>query len=88
MDRDEQIRQVLVELRAINKELALQNSKGHTLFVGVVYGVGFFIGSAIIATIAFGILGPFIGRIPWVRHSYEVGNQLRQQQAPTSTLQY
>lgn len=46
---------------------------------GIVYGVGFFVGSAVIATIAFGILGPWVGQIPWVRNAFETGVSLLRQ---------
>lgn len=44
--------------------------------VGIVYGIGFFVGSAIIATIALGILGPWFGKIPWVHSAFETGVSL------------
>jgi len=44
--------------------------------VGIVYGIGFFIGSAIIATIALGVFGPFFAQIPWVHDSFVTGATL------------
>ncbi len=44
--------------------------------VGIVYGIGFFVGSAIIATIALGIFGPWFGKIEWLRSSFELGGSL------------
>lgn len=69
-------RQILSELQEVNRELRRQNSLWHILSVGVIYGIGFFIGSAIIATILFGILGPLFADIPWVRSAYEEGTSL------------
>jgi hypothetical protein len=45
---------------------------------GILYGIGFFVGSAIIATIALGIFGPWFAQIPWVRAAYEAGTALVQ----------
>lgn len=49
------------------------------LLSGIVYGVGFFIGSAVIATIALGLFGPWVGQIPWVRDAFVTGGALLRQ---------
>lgn len=67
---------IIGNLEKINRQLARQNSFGRMFVVGIVYGVGFFVGSAVIATIAFGILGPWVGQIPWVRNAFETGASL------------
>jgi hypothetical protein len=41
-----------------------------------VYGIGFFIGSAIIATIIIGFLSPWIVQIDWVRDSFVRGVEI------------
>jgi len=43
---------------------------------GIIYGLGFFVGSAIIATIVFGILGPWFGQFQWIRDAFETGVSL------------
>lgn len=68
--------QILSELQEVNRELRRQNSLWHILSVGVIYGIGFFIGSAILATILFGIIGPLFADLPWVQDAYEQGNRL------------
>lgn len=68
---------IIEHLDRLNVTVARQNSLPRMLVVGMVYGVGFFIGSAIFATIALGILGPLFADIPWVRNSFETGTQLR-----------
>ncbi|MFA7309558.1 MAG: hypothetical protein WC050_01500 [Candidatus Paceibacterota bacterium] len=71
-DQDE----VIKHLEKLNAQIARQNSVSRMFFVGIVYGIGFFIGSAIIATIALGIFGPWFAQIPWVRSSFETGTSL------------
>lgn len=68
--------EILAELKEMNRALERQNSLLHMLAVGIIYGIGFFIGSAILATIIFGILGPLFAGVPWVRSAYEQGNSL------------
>lgn len=68
---------IVEQLEKVNKELAKQNSVRRIFFVGIIYGVGFFIGSAVLATIALGIFGPYFAQIPWVRHAYEAGTVFR-----------
>lgn len=74
-------REVIVELRAINARLARRNSPAHMLWSGLVYGIGFFIGSAIVATILIGVFGPTLARIPFVSNAFNQGKALLQQRA-------
>lgn len=48
----------------------------HTLLRGVVYGIGFFIGSAIVATILLGVVGPYFIDIPWVHDNFIRGTSI------------
>ncbi len=64
---------IIGNLEKINRQLARQNSLGHMFMAGIIYGLGFFVGSAIIATIAFGILGPWFGQFQWIRDAFETG---------------
>lgn len=68
---------IIHQLEMVNEKLTKQNSIKHIFITGIVYGVGFFIGSAILATIALGILGPWLGKIEWVRETYETGASLK-----------
>lgn len=78
---DEQFkREVIAQLGALNEKTARQNSFRRVFSVGIVYGLGFFIGSAIIAVIALGILGPVVGKWRWVGDSYEKGATILHQQ--------
>ena len=73
---DNQRDKIIEHLEVLNRQVARQNSFAHMFVVGIIYGVGFFVGSAIIATIAFGILGPWFGQIPWIRNAFETGASL------------
>lgn len=69
---------ILEQLVKLNEKTLKNNSIRSIFYTGVIYGVGFFIGSAILATIALGILGPWIGEIDWVRENFERGSVLKQ----------
>ncbi len=77
MDTDESRDLITEQLVELNKKMAYQNSMRLTFLKGIIYGVGFFIGSAIIATIVVGILSPWIGEVDWVRDSFERGASFR-----------
>lgn len=76
MEPDDQRDRIIEHLEILNKQIARQNSFGRMFFVGVIYGIGFFVGSAIIATIALGILGPWFANIGWIREGFETGVSL------------
>mgnify|MGYP003395448547 CR=1 FL=1 len=67
---------IIAQLEKANAHLAQQNSLRRVFAVGIIHGIGFFIGSAIIATIALGIFGPLLSNVPWVRQPYEAGTKL------------
>ncbi len=73
MDIENKENKVIEQLEALNVKIEKQNSFKRVFVVGVVYGIGFFIGSAIIATIALGIFGPMLAKIDWVRTNFEAG---------------
>ncbi len=73
MEESEQGAKIIENLEALNKRLAWQNSFWAIFSMGILYGIGFFIGSAIIATIALGFLGPWFAQIQWVRSTFEMG---------------
>lgn len=78
MASEDQYAIIIKELSEANQQLKKQNSLSRMLWVGVVYGIGFFIGSAIIATIALGVFGPYVGQIPWVQNAFVTGKSLLQ----------
>ena len=78
MHIEEQNEQIIEQLLILNTSIAKQNSKLHIIGTGIIYGIGFFIGSAILATIALGILGPILGKFSWVTDSFTKGTQILQ----------
>ncbi|MCR4285707.1 MAG: hypothetical protein NUW00_02300 [Candidatus Kaiserbacteria bacterium] len=77
MDTENQQDKIIEQLETLNEKMAEQNTVRRIFITGIIYGVGFFIGSAIIATIAFGILSPLFGKIDWVRDNFERGASMR-----------
>ena len=73
MESDNQRDEIIEQLKALNIKLARQLEIKRIFLTGIIYGVGFFIGSAIIATIALGVFGPTIAKIPWVQENFERG---------------
>ena len=78
MNIEEQNEEIIRQLKILNSSIKKQNSVMRTVGNGVIYGIGFFIGSAIIATIALGILGPIFGKIAWVGDNFEKGTSILQ----------
>jgi len=77
MDTENQQDKIIEQLETLNEKMAEQNTVKRIFVTGIIYGVGFFIGSAIIATIAFGVLSPWFGKIDWVRDNFERGASMR-----------
>lgn len=73
----EQRDQIIIQLEELNDKMRVQNSIRHTLVRGIIYGVGVFIGSAIVATIILGAISPWIGEIDWIRDVFQRGSELR-----------
>lgn len=73
----EQRDKIIEQLELLNAKMAKQNSFKHILMTGIIYGLGVFIGSAVLATIAFGLFSPWFGQIEWVKDSYERGAALQ-----------
>ena len=67
---------VIEQLEILNARMERQSKVGRIFFTGIVYGVGFFIGSAIIATIALGIFGPIFGEVGWVEEKFKRGSEI------------
>lgn len=64
---------ILGQLKSINAQIARQNSLSRMLVIGIIYGIGFFVGSAVIATIVLGLVGPWFGQIAWIREAFQTG---------------
>lgn len=73
---DEQYQGILAHLEAIRTELQHDHALVRLFARGVVYGIGFFLGSAIIATILLGIFGPWVAEIGWIRNAFVTGTSL------------
>ena len=63
MEENVQNKQLISILEELSGRLQRQNSYTRVFLTGVLYGIGFFIGSAIIATIAIGLIRPWVGKI-------------------------
>jgi len=70
---EEQRDEIIKSLETLNTQVSRQNSLGRRFVIGIVYGVGFIVGSAIVATILLGILAPWFAQIEWVRNAFEAG---------------
>ena len=69
----EQREEIIAQLEVLNKAVARQNSVRHIFMTGIIYGIGFVVGSVILATIVLGILVPFVQDIPWLADTFERG---------------
>ncbi len=77
MTVEEEQNKIVEQLEMLNHKMEQQNSVGYIFSRGIIYGIGFFIGSAVIATIAFGVLSPWVGQIQWVKDNFERGASMR-----------
>ena len=76
MELDNQRDEIIEQLKGLNVKLAKQLEIKRIFLTGIIYGIGFFIGSAIIATIALGVFGPTVAKIPWVQENFERGTSI------------
>ncbi len=76
MDLENQRDKIIEQLEILNAKIDRQNSIKQVFKMGIIYGIGFFVGSAILATIALGVLGPLFGKIEWVRTNFEAGGDI------------
>lgn len=76
MDTEIQREKIVEQLEALNTKMDKQMSIRRTFLTGIIYGIGFFIGSVIIASIAFGVLSPWIGKIDWIKDNFERGSAM------------
>ena len=75
--KPEQEEKIIAQLEKLNAQLEKHHTLRHFFITGIMYGTGFFVGSAVLATIALGILGPVFGHLSWVRNAYEQGAAIR-----------
>lgn len=76
MEIEEREEKIIEQLTLLNENISHQNSVKRMLFMGVITGIGFFIGSAILATIVLGLIGPWFGKIEWIHDNYMRGSEL------------
>lgn len=76
MSLEEQREEIIAELKVLNTVVKRQNSIPRIFLTGIIYGVGFVVGSAVLATIVIGIFGPAIADIPWVHDTFKAGSDL------------
>ncbi len=67
---------IVSELEMLNAQMRKQNSVRRVFVLGIVYGIGFVVGSVIIATIGLGVTVPMLEDIPWIRATFERGAAL------------
>lgn len=77
LQEEEQKDKIIEQLELLNKKMTQQNSVRHNFMKGIIYGIGFFIGSVVIATILLGLLSPWFGKIDFVRNTFERGTSLQ-----------
>ena len=77
MNMNDEENKIITQLEMLNEKMTEQNKVRRIFVTGIIYGIGFFVGSAIIATIAFGVLSPWFGKIDWVRDNFERGASIR-----------
>jgi hypothetical protein len=66
----EQESELIAQVKLLSAQLAQQNSFWQALMRGVFYGVGFVIGSAVLAVLVIGVLLPFVKDIPGVQEAF------------------
>lgn len=76
MDTEENREKIIEQLELLNAKMERQASFRHVLVIGIIHGIGLFIGSVIIASIAFGVLSPWVGKIDWIKDNFERGSSL------------
>lgn len=70
-------KKILSQLETLTADTVRRNSFKGIFLTGIIYGVGFFVGSAILATIALGFVGPWVAEIDWVKENFERGSSLK-----------
>jgi hypothetical protein len=67
--------EMLAELHEIRELLAHKPSLWKQFFVGMVYGIGFVIGSSVLAVLIISISLPFLSKIPFVQRAFNHSSQ-------------
>jgi hypothetical protein len=81
----EQHQQIIDELKGLNDKLGRQNSWRHVFAASLVYGVGFVIGSTILASILASMFLPILQKAPYMREFLSHPAPVQQAQSSTST---
>ena len=76
-EMEEQRDKIIDQLEMLNEKMEKQNSIKHIFFTGIIYGIGWFLGSVVIATIAFGVLSPWVSKIGWVHDNFQKGSVVK-----------
>lgn len=76
-EQDNQYTEMTHQLKELNKRIERQVSLKHIFITGIVYGFGFIIGTAVLATISLGLFGPWFAEIDWIRETFERGAELK-----------
>lgn len=69
---EEQRDHIIENLERLNSNVARQLSVRHIFMTGMIYGVGFVIGSSILAAVVVGILSPILDDIPFLQKAVEM----------------
>jgi len=67
---------IIAHLDALNRQIARQSSYSRMFVVGVCYGIGFVVGSALLATVLIGFAAPYLAQIPWVQSAFNIGSSV------------
>jgi hypothetical protein len=77
--------ELIRHIDALTVQMEKRNSLWYTLLWGVFYGVGFVIGSVVLATILIGIFLPFVRTIPGIQQAFQSGVGVIQQSSTSTT---
>ena len=78
--------EILAELKTLNAQIANQSAFRHNFSIGILYGIGFVIGSTIFATLGLGLIIPYATNVPWLHDNFVRGSNIIHT-APTGTPQ-
>lgn len=71
--------EILGELQKLNATIEYQYSFRRMFWSGVIYGVGFFLGSAVLAVVLLGIFGPYLAGVQWFQRAFQTGHEILHQ---------
>jgi hypothetical protein len=71
MSSEKQNDKLIENLEELNKKIELQNSLPRTLVIGIIHGVGFIVGTSILAALFIGTFVKFAGNMPIIEDLIE-----------------